>query len=460
MHRKNSAQLCFLLLGLWLFSACDFGSANDLNDAGVASAPKTLSEADLLDPKKCQQCHQQHYEEWAASMHAYASTDPVFLAMNQRGQRETNGELGSFCVQCHAPMALRTGATTDGLNLKTLPEHLQGVTCYFCHNVEAVNGTHNNPLVLANDGVMRGGLADPVENSAHLSGYSSFHDRTQPESAALCGSCHDVITPSGHHIERTFLEWQNSVFGQADRDSFLSCGDCHMNGRTEPIASGPNLPIRRRHRHLMPGVDVALTPFFGHQDHLAAVQEELDYALEVHLCMEENELLTLRVGNIAAGHSFPSGAAHDRRVWAELRAYEGEDEVWTHGIVPEDVPLAAASSNELFAFFEHGLTEAGEEALMLWDIDDSTSNALMAPEGANGGSFEDQHQSKSFDLAGLAVDRVEVQIKMRPMALHVIDSLIESGDLDADVREALPTFELKGTEVTWTQDDGYSCVPW
>ena len=51
MHRKNSAQLCFLLLGLWLFSACDFGSANDLNDAGVASAPKTLSEADLLDPK-------------------------------------------------------------------------------------------------------------------------------------------------------------------------------------------------------------------------------------------------------------------------------------------------------------------------------------------------------------------------------------------------------------------------
>ena len=63
-------------------------------------------------------------------MHAYASTDPVFLAMNQRGQRETNGELGSFCVQCHAPMALRTGATTDGLNLKTLPEHLQGVTLF------------------------------------------------------------------------------------------------------------------------------------------------------------------------------------------------------------------------------------------------------------------------------------------------------------------------------------------
>ena len=90
--------------------------------------------------------------------------------------------------------------------------------------------------------------------------------------------------------------------------------------------------------------------FFRHQDHLAAVQEELDYALEVHLCMEENELLTLRVGNIAAGHSFPSGAAHDRRARAELRAYEGENEVWTHGIVPEDVPLAAASSVSCLPF--------------------------------------------------------------------------------------------------------------
>ena len=42
-------------------------------------------------------------------MHAYAAEDPVFLAMNQRGQRETNGELGDFCVQCHAPVAVHVG---------------------------------------------------------------------------------------------------------------------------------------------------------------------------------------------------------------------------------------------------------------------------------------------------------------------------------------------------------------
>tara|TARA_B100000683_G_scaffold277328_1_gene335205 strand:- start:3229 stop:4605 length:1377 start_codon:yes stop_codon:yes gene_type:complete len=457
----GSVQLYFLLLGFWLFSACDFGQSSDTIDAGVAPIPKTLSDADLLDPKKCQQCHQQHYEEWASSMHAYASKDPVFLAMNQRGQRETNGELGSFCVQCHAPMALRTGATIDGLNLETVPDHLQGVTCYFCHTVEAVNGTHNNPLQLASDGVMRGGFSDPVETPAHLSGYSAFHDRSEPESAALCGACHDVVTPSGHHIERTFLEWQNSVFGQADMDSFLSCGDCHMNGRTEPIAAGPGNPVRRRHKHLMPGVDVALTPFFGHENHVAAVQEELDYTVEAHLCMEETQLLTVRLGNLTAGHAFPSGSAHDRRLWAELRAYSGDNEVWTHGIVPEDVPLADTAADDLFSFFEHGFDENGEEAFMLWEITDSESNVLEAPESTDTSAvIEDQHKIKTFDLAGLNVDRIDIQVKLRPMALHVVDSLVASGDLDPSIRDAIPTFNLKGAEVTWTIDDGWVCVPW
>lgn len=86
--------------------------------------PEPLSPQELMDPAICQNCHPQHYREWAGSMHAYAAEDPVFLAMNARGQRETQGALGSFCVQCHAPMAVRTGATTDGLNLRLSLIHI------------------------------------------------------------------------------------------------------------------------------------------------------------------------------------------------------------------------------------------------------------------------------------------------------------------------------------------------
>src|SRR6516162_9947976 len=74
-----------------------------------------LTRAQLLDANACQSCHPDQFSQWAGSMHAYSTKDPVFRAMNARGQRETSGQLGSFCVQCHAPMALHEGATTDGL---------------------------------------------------------------------------------------------------------------------------------------------------------------------------------------------------------------------------------------------------------------------------------------------------------------------------------------------------------
>jgi len=138
-------------------------------------------------------------------MHAYASEDPVFVAMNKRMQRETSGAAGSLCVGCHAPLALRLGLTKDGLNLADLSPSVRGVTCYFCHSVDAVEGTHNNPLRLAGDGIMRGGIGDPVP-APHGAAYSDLHDREQQKSASMCGTCHDIVTAAGSHIERTFDE--------------------------------------------------------------------------------------------------------------------------------------------------------------------------------------------------------------------------------------------------------------
>ena len=72
--------------------------------------PKTYTREELLKPETCKECHKEHYTEWSGSMHAYASKDPVFLAMNKRGQRETHNDLGKFCVNCHAPMAVQAGS--------------------------------------------------------------------------------------------------------------------------------------------------------------------------------------------------------------------------------------------------------------------------------------------------------------------------------------------------------------
>src|SRR5262245_36493516 len=104
----------------------------------------TYTREKLMDPLTCKKCHEKHYDEWSGSMHAYASVDPVFRAMNSRGQRETNKDLGPFCVKCHAPLAVQEHATTGGTNLADVPEKFQGITCYFCHQVTNTHGEFNN----------------------------------------------------------------------------------------------------------------------------------------------------------------------------------------------------------------------------------------------------------------------------------------------------------------------------
>src|SRR5690606_35581783 len=108
-------------------------------------------------------------------MHAYATTDPVFRAMHARGQRETGDELSMLCLKRHALMAVNNGTLTPdnvaAFDFSALPPAAAGITCYFCQNVKEVAGDHNNPLVLANDQTMRGGIRNAVSTPAHRTEY-------------------------------------------------------------------------------------------------------------------------------------------------------------------------------------------------------------------------------------------------------------------------------------------------
>src|SRR4051794_6171905 len=148
----------------------------------------TFTVEQLKDPETCRDCHPKQYQEWSGSMHAYATDDPLFVAMNKMGQQ---ANIGSFCVKCHAPMAVHE--TINSGSIDNLAKHQRGITCYFCHNVDNVLDTHDNPLHLADDVAMRGEYTDPVKNKAHRSEYSTFIDRDRSESAAMCGSCHDIV---------------------------------------------------------------------------------------------------------------------------------------------------------------------------------------------------------------------------------------------------------------------------
>src|SRR5712671_2012121 len=308
----NPARLACLPLAAAVLCACSGSSPQQPQG--------NLTRDQLLDPQSCASCHPQQYADWAGSMHAYASTDPVFLAMNKRGQRETNGSLGKFCVNCHAPMAVREGKTTDGLNLEQLETKYKGVTCYFCHSIASVDGTHDAALTLANDGVLRGSFPNPSPNGRpHKSIYSELLDRDSAKSSGTCGACHDIVNGHGTAIERTFVEWQGSAFALI---SGTTCSQCHMPQSVDlkAVAQVSGLPLRRTHGHTFPGVDLALTDFPDKDRQRQQVQALLDTTLQTAICVQHfgnQAQVSVIMDNVAAGHAFPSGAEQDRRVYSE-----------------------------------------------------------------------------------------------------------------------------------------------
>lgn len=449
--RRAVANVCLVVFAsVGAFAACG-------HDDGAAPPPPKLSQELLQDPQTCGQCHADHLREWSGSMHAYAGVDPVFLALNKRMQRETNGALGNFCVQCHAPLAVKAGLTKDGLNLGQLDPKLLGVNCYFCHQSEFVSGDfHNNPLVVANDGVMRGGIVDPVPNTAHEAMYSTSADHVNDRSAQFCGSCHDILNPKGTNIERTFVEWRKSHFAVEDRKN---CGACHMPERTGLAAQAPGVLVRKVHDHSMQGVDTALTPFPERDAQKAGVQKNLDDAISARLCVTADSPSGVRVDvtllSEKVGHSWPSGAAQDRRAWVELEGRRAGAVAFTSGQIAERAAVAASVDPQILVLRDVHYDDKDRETHFFWNTVRFESKTLPVAR-TSGKSDADRSIVKRYTFPGALPDKVTMRVKIRAIDFDLIEELVASGDLDPAVADQVPTFTVASTVLSWAP--GADCV--
>lgn len=444
---SNAHLLCLVRCR---FGALLLGCAlNACGDQGARLTP-SLTREELLDPRTCQGCHPGQYAEWSGSMHAYAAEDPVFLAMNARGQAETDGRLGSFCVNCHAPLAVREGLTEDGLDLAELPEAMRGVTCYFCHNTAAVEGTHNNPLVLADDRTMRGAFEDAAANIAHASAYAPHFDGARPEASALCGACHDVTLPEhlvGAEValERTFVEWQASLFAAPHDQGGVGCSGCHMpkSPSRERAAESAGAPRRRSARHDFEGIDLALTPFPQRERQQILVERLVASSLLAEICVAETGALEVTLENAGSGHHWPSGASHNRQAWLEVRAFvDGQaDPVF-------ESPAPTEEAGQLLVLKDRAVDAAGNTAHMFWDIAEVAASSTLPSAKTRDARDPDFHRERRvFSLneqpsSVQAIDRVTLTVKVRPIALDVLDDLVDSGHLDREVADAMPVIEV------------------
>lgn len=442
-----------------LLRACVLIALTACEDGETAREP--LSRDELLDPETCKQCHEKHFTEWSASMHAYAVKDPVFIAMNARGQEETDGALGDFCVSCHAPMAVREDAFANGdfTDFEQVPDHLEGVTCYFCHNVVDVERDHSNGLVLADDTTMRGGIENPVQPWAHRAEGTAHFDATKPESSRMCGSCHDIVTPNGLHLERTYEEYQKTIFATSEDPVIRqSCIDCHMDPTDfdETIADYPDVPARPRHQHLWPGVDVPLTDF-PHRDAMVSAVERFAlpqsivfFRLEPLLDSAEFRFkVSLETG---AGHRQPSGAAQDRRMWLEWIAYGWDDQVLAESGTIEDDQLEAGHDAQLWLMRDKLFRDEAKtiETHMFWEAEAFSAETIPEPTTNIAGSHTLDHDFRLPLLPGQPPKRIELRVRMRPMGLDVLRDLVDSGHLEEAIVKEMPTFTVRAETAEWS----------
>ncbi len=245
MGRKLVAVVLLVGVALVVWSAPD-------GESDTAARPATPAPgAPTGAPTSCLPCHQAVVDEWRASMHSRAFTDPQVRAPDQADDfRKTE------CLPCHAPRPVFEYGIEDATRVVARVERRHdGVDCLSCH------------------GLPDGGVA---ATRPGLTG--ACRPTLQPDvsTQALCAPCHNQ--------HQTHDEWRASpAFREGE-----TCIACHM---PRVLREGGEAGAPRSGRsHVFPGgrhADFATTGFaLGHE-----VRDDV-----LHVTLE----------NTFAGHNLPT----------------------------------------------------------------------------------------------------------------------------------------------------------
>ncbi|MGE3175319.1 MAG: multiheme c-type cytochrome [Planctomycetota bacterium] len=226
--------------------------------------------------RQCQQCHQEVYDEWAASHHGIAFTNPEVRALSDDFRKEE-------CMDCHLPRPL----AVTGFGKRTLPRRThfdEGVSCISCH--------------LGADGGILGANDRPEVPCAPKRS-------TEFLSVDACMSCHNQ--------HGTTDQWRASHYAAQG----IHCTNCHMP--ESPRARGDG-SVRQGRHHGFPGC---------HDE--AMLRKAYAFAVTV-----DGGVLTAALTNTGAGHNFPTEERH-RAVDIEYR-FLGEDGPLAVDLPPREAP--------------------------------------------------------------------------------------------------------------------------
>ena len=330
---------------LALLLACQTGADSADPAADLAAAPKAAIEPPHYpSAETCAECHPRQYAEWQQSMHRYGARSPVFEAMYLKAFRDSAGEVGSFCTNCHSAENQADGDPGSQTVAERDSVEMEGITCTFCHTAIGHSGPTGDMNIAHNDGsVFVGPYADPQAGDKHKAAQGAFIQQ-----ADFCGSCHDVFKFPGLQIEEAYTEYlAGPAPGLGQR-----CQDCHMSPDPglptarpmgpSAIVDGVAYPDREQVSHLWIGPDYTLLKDFPYADDLErSAQARADYLVQSEALLRrgaglqgaevtvsgDTVNLTVVVENLTTGHNVPTGFTSERQLWVAVTATDAAGDV-------------------------------------------------------------------------------------------------------------------------------------
>jgi hypothetical protein len=169
------------------------------------------------------------------------------------------------------------------------------------------------------------------------------------------------------------------------------------------------------------------------------------------VCLGDDLRISATLDNVGAGHSFPSGATPDRRLWIEVVAYSGADVIYQSGVVPVGGKLHDVTDPDLWVIRDCLRTDQGSHTDLFWEAASvDAPNLIPAPVKQNINdpkTYTRSHVRKMFPGNGtlpVKPDRITFRVLLKPIGDDILDELVASGDLARADADAVPTFVLGG----------------
>ena len=328
-------------------------------------AGASVDPADWQNSAICASCHSKIFKEWSNSMHHFmGQSDPYYVVLEDLAAKTEGEPFRAWCMGCHAPQALLSGATrTDG------PSHMldkdgaglfadlqrsehttdEGTGCLLCHRIGKIEDSGGTSAANASLNIA---LADrprylgETSDIAALRTFAHRAIRAKPQVHAtslmqhiksnpkLCAACHEEFAPgTGAYIVDTYKEWASSSFNDpGDPAKNRTCSDCHMHATVADIGK----PVPGRSTDGGPlEPNVVTHQFVGAQYHLVGLRDPeaaqqsialLRSAARLSLSGGENKIV-VRVTNVGAGHRLPTGVSDFRQMWLQVTVTDATGKV-------------------------------------------------------------------------------------------------------------------------------------